>query len=235
MLASVEIARGRNVEALLEAVHSLLPARPGRQTAWAPIAFKLQRMMGGIAQHEQRHADAIDAFAAALGHLPTKLASPDVMGVRLQVLGRLARSRLALGHYVEVESEAKERQSLIEALHEKIPVNARTVLSSGVLADIAAAQAMTNRIAESDRGFAKALQALEGLGTGDLGEVKRQILDAWTAALVRNGRHEDVNALRNGSLPRPGQNASLEGAAHNHDHHHAHAHDHAKGGCSCCH
>jgi hypothetical protein len=101
------------------------------------------------------------------------------------------------------------------------------VLSAGILSDIAATQAMTGCLAESDRRFAQAISSIDAIGTADLGEIRRQIVDAWGSALIHHSRHAEATALRSGSLPQIG---AQEQARHDH-----HAHDHAKGGCSCCH
>jgi hypothetical protein len=253
LIALVRVSLGNGDDAAaaraLAEAEGHLPARMPVDAAWQARATLHFRLKAAFAQRQNRHADAAEAFAAALSHLPSDAAaSPrDANAARLQLFVALARSRLALGQGAEMAAEAEACHRLLAALEGAMPDVALNVIRAAVLANDGAAHALLNAFAMAEEKLAAALDLIDRLGRPDLRELRRQILEQLMEALTRQGRAAEAAALLAPAAdPRPHEHDEQCGCGHAHDGHahpHAdgsHAHDndhhhHAHGaGCSCC-
>src|SRR5690606_38216550 len=125
-------------------------------------------------------SDAVEAYLAALSAIPgdPESASRDDKAARLQLLVRLARSRLALGSAAEVEAEMRECESLLTALDGMIPARALDAVRAAVLGHTGVAKAMLGDHDSASKKLGESLALLDGIAAPELADLRRQILTA---------------------------------------------------------
>jgi len=219
---------------LLEA-GAALPKPLPEETAWRVRAMNLHRAEAGLAQKQGRHADAVTAFEAAIAALPTDQSGDrDALAARLQLLVRMARSRLSLGQAAETEAEMAQCEAIIETLAGSIPSGALDTVRAAVLGHSGATQAILGKLSVAEEKFLESVALIDKLSSPDLASLKQQVIGTWAGALRRAGRTADADALLSGLLPsRHAHDAACGcGNDHAHGHHHEHDHKHHEG-CGC--
>jgi tetratricopeptide (TPR) repeat protein len=227
-LAEAEVARGHEaatVSALAEA-SSLFPQRLPEDPAWQGRFVMLNRAKAALAQRQDRHGDAVDAFKAALSAIPAEpaIAGRDGNAARLQLLVRLARSRLALGEAADVESDMRECDVLMAELEGKIPARAIDTIRAAVLGNAGVAQAILGKLQTAEAKLSESIAIIDRLNSPELADLRRQVLSAWTDVLRRGGG--DATALF--ARMAPTEHAHDEscgcGEPHHHDQNASHEH-----------
>lgn len=245
--AAESLARdGEAAATALAEAETLLPTRP-TQAAWRGRLVALHRAKASLAQRYERHADAVREFEAALKHLPgdAGTAGRDANAARLQLLVRLARSRLALGQAKEVAAEAEACEAIMTALADEIPARALDTVRVAVIGNAGAALALAGKLAAAEAKFEAALGLIDRLAAPELDGLRGQLLQTWTGALRAKGRGADAeDVLVRFSAAAPHQHDAGCGCGHADPHHHhahgahhhghGHTHDHGHpAGCGC--
>ena len=236
---------GGNETAALEAVseaEGLLPARPSTARIWRRRVFMLHRIKASLAQKQQRHADAVAAFEAALAALPSISAGDsDARAARLQLYVQRTRSRLALGQAKETVAEMRELEKMMAALDGPMPPRAIETIRAAVLANAGMALAMLGRMNEAEARFATSVAAIDRLKEPALATLRDQVLKGWAGALRTSGRAADADAML-AAFGGPSHHDDRRGRGRDHSHDHNHgqneAHKHCDGhhhheGCGC--
>jgi hypothetical protein len=208
--------------ALAEA-ESELPSRLPAEPAWQARNILIFRLKAALAQRQNRHAEAVGAFEAALARLLQNAGASarDTDAARLQLHVGLARSRLALGQGAETKADAETCYSLLAALRGQMPDAALDVIRAAVLANDGAGCALLGDLPTAEERFQAAVELIDRLGRPDLADVKRQVLEQWAGALMRQGRAAEAAALRARVAESPPHQHGAPCAC-GHDHHHAH-------------
>jgi tetratricopeptide (TPR) repeat protein len=223
-LAEEELARGREaatIDALAEAGALFSDPLPD-DARWRGRSVMLNRTKGALAQKQDRHTDAVGAFKAALSVIPNAAASAgrDDNAARLQLLVRLARSRLALGDAASVEAEMRECTALMNALEGKIPARALDTIRAAVLGNAGVAEAMLGNARAAEAKLAESIAVIDRLNAPELADLRGQILSAWADVLRRSGG--DAEALLARRAPEDHVHDENCGCGHAH-HHHGHS------------
>jgi hypothetical protein len=230
-LAEEEFSRGRDAAtmAALAEAEALFPKRGPKEPAWRGRFVILNRTKAALAQRQDRQADAVAAFEAALSVIPRDKASRDSMAARLQLLVLLARSRLALGDAKTVLPEMQECEALMAALFGKIPPRAIETMRAAVLGNQGVANAILGDAEAADAKLTESLAAIDRLAAPELAEFRRQVAFALDKAIKERGGDPDV-AHKQAPHAHHAHDESC-GCSHAHDHHHDdndhHTHRHA--------
>jgi len=249
-LADEELAHGREaatVEALAEA-GTLFPKRVPSDPAWRGRYVMLHRTKAALAQRQERQADAVEAYEAALSVIPSDLetASRDDNAARLQLLVRLARSRLAVGEAQRVAAEMLECGSLLGVLDGKIPARALDAVRAAVLGHTGVAKAMLGDAHAAGEKLGESLALLDRLAAPELADLRRQVLNALSNVMRQGGggasalllsdppkAAEELGESCGCGDPHPHDHAHCAGQNHHHHNdHHDHSHGHAHHGHS---
>jgi len=218
---------------LIEAGAALPKPLPD-EIAWRVRAMNFHRAEAGLAQKQGRHTDAVTAFEVAVAALPANQSGDrDALAARLQLLVRMARSRLALGQAAETETDMAQAEAIIETLTGSIPSRALDTIRAAVLGHSGTAQALLGNLSVAETKFSASVALIDKLSSPDLASLKQQVIGAWAGALKRAGRTADADALLSGSLPGGHTHDAACGCGHDHahDHHHAHHEHHENCGC----
>ncbi len=209
--------------AALGEAEALAPNEPLSEE-WHVRMFVLHRAMAALTQAGGAHDQAVIHFKAGLSHLPTDLASAEreANAARLQLLVRLAHSRLALGQSAEVVEEMAACEEIMAVLDGQIPARALGMVRGAVLGNLGTALAMRGALSEAEPRFEDAIAVIDRSAAPELADLRAKLLGAWTGALRSSGRGADADAV----LARLGAPAHGESHAHTHAHHHGHGHDH---------
>ena len=238
-LAEEELVRGREgatVAALAEA-GTLFPKRIPTDPAWRGRFVMLHRTKAALAQKQNRQADAVEAYEAALAAIPTDIdtATRDDNAARLQLLVRLARSRLALGDAAGVEAEMRDCEALLAALDGQIPARALKAVRAAVLGHTGVAKAMLGDTDTGGKKLGESLALLDSLAAPELADLRSQVLNALSNVMRQGGGDPNSLLARPApaehvlgescgcSNPHPHDPSNCTGHSH-HDHHH-HSHD----------
>ncbi len=235
-LAEEELSQGREaatVAALSEA-GSLFPKRIPEDPGWRGRFVMLNRTKGALAQKQERHADAVEAYEAALSVIPADLeaASRDDNAARLQLLVRLARSRLALGDAAAVKAEMRDCGTLLAALDGEIPARALEAVRAAVLGHSGIAKAMLGEIDAAEAKLSESIAVLDGLAAPELADLRRQVVNAWSNVFRQGGGDPSALLARMAQASDAHADSCGCGNTHPHDHdqcgghHHDHSHDH---------
>ncbi len=230
-LAEEELAKGREAAtiAALSEAGALFSDRLPDEAQWRGRFVMLNRTKAALAQKQDRHADAVVAFKAALSAIPTLASSAarDDNAARLQLLVRLARSRLALGDAASVDSEMRECEALMTALEGKIPARALDTVRAAVLGNAGVAEAMLGNTRGAEAKLAESIAVIDRLNAPELADLRRQILNAWADILRRSGGDADALLARRAPADHVhDENCGCGHAHHHHDHSASHASDH---------
>lgn len=225
---------------LLAEAEAIVPRPLPSEEAWHGRVVMLNRFKAGVAQRQDRHADAIDAFETALRTIPFEPGEGGrgVNSVRIQLLVRLARSRLALGRGAEAAADIPQCEIVLRALEGEIPARALAAIRAAVLENHANSLALLGNFAAAEEKFAASLDLIDRTGEPELNELRERVLKAWAGTLRADGRAAEADALLGGSRPA----GTCDCAAHRHDahahhhHHHVHHHhgEHSACGCGGC-
>jgi hypothetical protein len=232
-LAEEELAHGREaatVAALAEA-GTLFPKRLPEDPASRGRFVMLQRTKAVLAQKQERQADAVEAYEAALSAIPADLesASRDDNAARLQLLVRLARSRLAIGDAAAVASEMQDCEALMAALDGEIPARALDAVRAAVLGHTGVAKAMLGEFEAAGAKLAESLALLDRLAVPELADLRRQVLSAWSNVLRRGGGDPSAILARAATADKAPDESCGCGHPHAHDHDHCTGHGHHHG------
>lgn len=230
-LAENELANGREAAtiAALSEAGALFSERLPDEAQWRGRFVMLNRTKAALAQKQDRHADAVGAFKAALSAIPTVESSSarDDNAARLQLLVRLARSRLALGDAASVESEMRECEALMTALEGQIPARALDTVRAAVLGNAGVAEAMLGTTRGAEAKLAESIAIIDRLNAPELADLRRQILNAWADILRRSGGDADALLARRAPADHVHDENCGCGHAHHHDHSASHDHGHS--------
>lgn len=237
VLAEEELSHGREagtVAALAEA-GSLFPKRIP-DAGWRGRFVMLNRTKAVLAQKQDRQADAVEAFDAALSVIPAEpgSASRDDNAARLQLLVRVARSRLALGEAAAVHTEMEDCEALISALDGNIPARALDAVRAAVLGHAGVAKAMLGETEAAEAKLAESIALIDKLAAPELADLRRQVLNAWgnvlrqgggdASALFARAAHPDNAEGENCGCGNPHPHDHDTCGAHEHHDHHGHHH-----------
>ncbi len=194
-LAEAELASGHEaatVAALAEA-GSLLPKRMPDAT-WRERFVMLHRLKALLAQRQDRQTDAIEAFEAALRAIPepTESIERDDAAARLQLLVRMAHSRLALGQADEVAAEMRQCETLMAALTETIPGRAIDAARAAVLGNSGVALAMLGDIKAAGAKLAESVAVIDRVAAPELAGLRLQVISMWSEVVRRGGGDADA-------------------------------------------
>lgn len=206
--------------AALAEAEALIPSPPPSDGAWPVRVFTLYRAKAGFAQSRSRHAEAIEHFQTALGHIPfaSGEGGRDVNAARLHLYVRMARSRLALGQAAEVAKEVDQCEIAIKALEGEIPARALDTVRAAVLDNHAAALMLLGQVEAAEARFAAGVELVDRLGGAQLGDLRQRMLGSWMEMLRAVGRDAEADAL----LARSGSHVGAHGGAERRDDHHRH-------------
>ena len=199
-----KMANGEAAAAVLVEAEALLPAQVLNDIQWRVRATNLHRAKGAFAQGQDRHADAVAAFASAAALLPADSeGNRDAMAARLQVLVRLARSRLAIGQASETEAEMTQCEAIIEALASSIPSQALDTIRSAVLSHSGAALALLGKQDAAEEKFNASLALIDRIRSPDVATVRQQVT-ALRADMLSKASAAAATPLPAGSDEQPG-------------------------------
>jgi tetratricopeptide (TPR) repeat protein len=214
---------------------AVLPEPLPDEIAWRARAMNYHRAQAGFAQKQGRHADAVTAFEAAIAVLPAEgTGDRDALAARLQLLVRMARSRLSLGQAKEVGADMLRAEAIIETLSGLIPSRALDTIRVAVLGNSGAALALLGKPADAETRFSESLALIDSLGGPDLAGLRKQILENRAATLKRAAGHDTVPS----KTAADGHAHAACGCGHDHAHgndHHAHGDHHHPEGCARAH
>ncbi len=179
-LAGQQHAHGNDAataDALAEADALVLSPSPAAEP-WQARMMMLCLVKGGVAQSHDRHQEAVGLFEQALGHIPYAPGEGgrDVNAARLQLLIRMAQSRLALGQAAEVAAEAEQCEIAMAALAGKIPDRAVDIMRAAVLANHGEALARLGEAAAAEEKLAACLGLIDRIGGRDLEPLRQRVL-----------------------------------------------------------
>ena len=219
-LAEAELSRGSaaaTVAALAEA-GSLFPTRLPDEDVWRGRFVMLNRTKAALAQQQDRQADAVEAFEAALSAIPAEAEGigRDAAAARLQLLVRLARSRLALLQAREVASEMRQCEALMAALAGKIPARAIDTIRAAVLGNSGVAEALLGNAQAAEAKLAESIAVIDRLASPELAELRRQVLGTWSEVVRKGGG--DADALLAHAAHAEHVHGEDCGCGHAHDH-----------------
>ena len=211
--------------ARLAEAETLLPSPLPDEEAWQGRTVMLNRFKAGIAQRQGRHEDAVAFLETALRHIPFApgTGGRGVNSVRLQLLVRLARSRLVLGQAAEVAAEIAQCDTVVESLEGKMPAYALDTIRAAILENHGAALALIGDIDAAGEKFAASLRLIDGVNKPELHDLRQRVIQGWAKALRTAGRAADADALlgRLATAEKPPA-AAREHGHHDHVHHHRH-------------
>jgi hypothetical protein len=221
-LAGQHHARGDETAAAaaLGEAEALIPSPPPRDGAWPVRIFTFYRAKAGFAQSRGQHAEAVELFQTALGHIPFAPGEGgrDVNAARLHLFVRMARSRLALRQAAEVADEIEQCEIAMNALEGAIPARALDTIRAAVIDNHAAALMLLGNVEAAEAQFAAGMELIDRLGVAQLSDMRQRMLTSWGELLRTVGRGAEADAL----LARfSGDNARVEapqGHGHNHGH-----------------
>jgi hypothetical protein len=242
--AEAELSLGHEaatVAALAEA-GSLFPGRLSGEAMWRGRFVMLNRTKGALAQRQDRQADAVEAFEAALSVIPahSEDIGRDDAAARLQLLVRLARSRLALHQAEAVADEMRECEALMAALAGKIPARAIEAIRAAVLGNSGVAEAMLGHAQAAEAKLAESVAVIDRVAAPELADLRRQVLSAWSEVIRRGGGDPSAIVARDAHTDPAHEGACGCGNPDPHDrghcsspdrdeHHHGHPHQHPHG------
>ena len=183
-------------ETLAEA-EALMPDPLPSPEAWHALAVRLYRMKAGFLQHRDLHAEAVRAFEAALRDIPHPPGEGgrDVDSLRIQLLIRLARSRLVLGQAKETLAEISQCDIVLGALSDTLPERPIETIRAAVLENHAVALGQLGEVDEADEKFAASLALIDKIDAPQLQDLRERVRLAWAEALSAAGRKGDAEAM----------------------------------------
>lgn len=201
-------------ETLAEA-ESLIPDPLPGPEAWHALAVRLYRMKAGFLQRRDLHAEAVRAFEAALRDIPFAPGEGgrEVDSLRVQLLVRLARSRLVLGQAQEVLAEISPCEIVLDALKDKIPPRPLETIRAAVLENHAVALGQLGEIDAAEQKFAASLALIDKIDAPQLRDLRERVRLAWAEALRAAGRRDEADAMLARTEPPNNENSSDENAS----------------------
>jgi tetratricopeptide (TPR) repeat protein len=186
VLAGQQHAAGNDAataETLAEAEALVLSPSPSEEL-WQARMMMLCLVKAGIAQSKERHTEAVDLFEQALGHIPYAPGEGgrDVNAARLQLLVRMAHSRLALARAAEIVTEAGQCDTVMTALAGQIPDRTLDMIRAAVLANHAEALALLGEAAPAEEKFTACLGLIERIGGEKLEPLRQRVVQARARA-----------------------------------------------------
>jgi tetratricopeptide (TPR) repeat protein len=185
-LAGQQHAAGNDAasaEALAEADALVLSPSPSDEP-WQARMMMLCLVKAGIAQSKGSHAEAVDLFEQALGHIPYAPGEGgrDVNAARLQLLVRMAHSRLALAQAAETVAEAEQCDTVMTALAGQIPDRALDTIRAAVLANHGEALTLLGEADPAEEKFTACLNLIERIGGENLEPLRQRVVQARARA-----------------------------------------------------
>ncbi len=220
------LSHGREADATaaLSEADSHFPKKLPGSLEWRQRFFAHNRTKAALAQRQNRQADAVQAFEAALSVLSAdpEAAEREENAVRLQILVRLARSRLALGQAAEVESEMQECDALLRVLAGRIPPRPIEIVRAAILGNAGIAQAMLGKTKDAETNFAASIATIDRVAAPELAQIREHILTTWEGTLRSGGRLAEADAVRAGHGDARHDHDEECGCGDPHHHHHHH-------------